>query len=88
MHCECCEEVDTRPSVVLDVVEDRPEWKVACGFGIMTRRAELFAVKVLIPKKYAATLQEQLARGERPVIHVSKWQIRVSVPHAEDLFDC
>ncbi len=79
---------DTRPEVTLDVVEDRPEWKVACGFGVMTRRGELFAVKILIPKKHVIPLQQQLAEGERPVVHVSRWQIRVSVPHAEDLFDC
>ncbi len=71
--------MDLRPLIELHLVEDRPEWKVACGWGIMTRNGREMWTKILIPKSYVERLQRQLTQGEYPIEPVSKWQLRISI---------
>ncbi len=78
---------DEQESVALDMVSYKPGDRMGCGWGLMERGDELCLVKVLLHKRDVERLQEEFDNGFRPSVRVWPWQIRLTIPHGEDLYD-
>ncbi len=80
--------VEDYPCVQLRIVEPGGP-RMACAWGLTYRHGRLTWVKLLLHKKEAEELAQQIASAESqeqfPVFYCRKWRVRLVIQGADDL---